>query len=273
MRSPSVRLRTRRALLLLAVSFVLLGVPACFVELDRPAPSDAGDASALDSDAPESPPPTYGGPSRCDAGAFVFCDGFEQGLGAWTQSADGDGGGTVAVDSTHVARGEFAFHSKLSPVGTAGATMRAYLSHGQAWPQRISVRFFVYLSPSGAHASVTNVLNLNDTTPSIGTTIFLTGSAAGDIAIDTFGVPNAMFNHVGVLPQNEWACLELAVDGMNAQVWMNDTPIVTIGFVADVPNILVGLGLNFVGGKTGDGEYDAWFDELAIAGDHIGCNR
>jgi hypothetical protein len=220
-------------------------------------PSQGGDAG-------------YGGPSRCDASSFAFCDGFEQGLGAWTQAAKG--GGTLSVDSAHVARGQFALHSKLPPVATAGATVQAVVTHSQHWPQPMWVRFFLYLSPSGAtHASLTDLLTLNDTAPLSGTNIYLLGDG-GDVALATFGASVGSMT-AGALPTNEWACLELEVDGANAQIWINDAPIVKIAFPVDTVALLANLGLNYVQAQVGDGDYDAWFDEFAVDDQYIACDR
>jgi hypothetical protein len=213
-----------------------------------------------------------GGASRCDAGAFVFCDGFEQGLGAWTDYTGG--GGTVSVDSTHVVRGQLALHAALPTVGSAVTAMRALVEHDQMWPPLISVRFFIYLSlPGATHASVSNILNLNDTTPLNGTNIYLTGNAPGVIALGTFGTAGSQAAPLGALPLDEWTCIELEVDGANEQIWINDTSIVTIGLPADVANLRATLGLDHMDTRAGDGAFDAWFDEVAVAGEHIGCQR
>src|SRR5262249_39051303 len=57
-------------------------------------------------------------PSKCTTAIVQFCDGFE--LGALSSTWFPFGGGTVAVDKSHVYRGTYALHARLDPAVTGG---------------------------------------------------------------------------------------------------------------------------------------------------------
>jgi hypothetical protein len=210
-----------------------------------------------------------GGPSLCDASTFVFCDGFEDGLGA---TSGANGGGVVTVDSTHVRRGAFALHSSM-PATTRGSNMGAGILHGQAWPAHVFVRFFAFF-PSPCVVGI-DLLSYLDAT-SAGLVLYI---LPGDpkLGVSNFGVPDAGSAISSTrLPLGEWVCLELEVDSAahRLNVWMNDNALGDLSQQADVGKLnLLGVGLGYGNASDAWPPYQAWFDEVAVDANRIGCAR
>jgi hypothetical protein len=257
-----------------AGSLVLVGCELVFPNVVR---GSDGDSGPLADSAPanDSGAPADAGRSTCDSGEFVFCDGFENGLVNWTSELLG--GGTVAVDSTHVYRGRYALHATLPSVAAMGGNVSAEVRHAQTWPTTMFTRFFVYVTPPFPHSS-TDLLILHTTTPTVtGVNIFLTGVASGSssIGLSTFGVPDA--GGAGSSeepPANGWACILLSVNGTTATLLSDrdaGNPLVTLSFPVTTSNLSLDLGLSYVSTAVADTVHDAWFDEVSLGTTPIGC--
>jgi hypothetical protein len=235
----------------------------------------AADAQPQDASEPDVASP--GGPSLCDSSVdsgLVFCDGFENGLGAWAIATTD--GGTVTTDSTHAYRGNSALHAYLPPTTVSGAPYNAELFRTPPvpWPQPMYVRFFAYL-PSPKHGSGTSLVILNTVPALEGTNVLLTGNEAGSIALATFNVPNATESNAIAMPPAQWVCLELEVDGEHSYLWINSasTPSITLSFPVPTTNLALSLGLRDPTALAGDAPYEGWLDEIAVGSRYVGCDE
>jgi hypothetical protein len=227
------------------------------------APGDVSDAPTVP-DAPAPPCPT----------GVLFCDGFEQGLGAWPQIEQTNG--TIGLDMTHVHRGAYAVRAHmdaLAPQGQ-GYNPAVTIDHTQAWPSHYWVRVFVY-APSPFPPTNAALLNLiQSTNNNAGLQLFL-GPNTADVSMTTFDMPN---NHtwgsMTASPLDQWVCLELDADAQSGavNVAMNGADIGQLamtGLTLPVPDITK-LGLGFYDPNT-QGPYDVWFDDIIVDGNPIGC--
>jgi hypothetical protein len=233
------------------------------------APSDA--SSDAPSDASEAAPSPEGGtdaPTPCDP-SFVFCEGFEHGLDAWTP--DTKNGGTVTTDSTHAYRGAYALHTFL-PGHTVD--LHAAIKYKQPWGSPVYVRFFVYLT-SPLHPAYMSLLFFTEPAPSGAALALATNGPPGDnLTFDSLAADGGGSGALSSIPLDTWVCLEVAIDGTSGSLWMNGSakPLATVGFVAPTDTVTLGLGPH-VGGSTIDAAYDAWFDDVAVSHQAIGCAR
>jgi hypothetical protein len=213
-----------------------------------------------------------GPPSKCELSTFRFCDGFENGLDAWTPSTSG--GGEVRTDSTHAFRGNLALHGTL-PSAAVQTTMLAEVLR-PAWSVPIYVRFFAYLSPAMRHASPTNLFGLNYAPPQLSGVVLDVTGGDGTLGLSTFGsAPPGNASSTAPLPTEQWLCVEVEADGTNLYVWVDgilDAPL-TVAFPATSPGLLANFGLVRTPASAGDGQYDAWFDEFAVDSSRIYCQR
>jgi hypothetical protein len=213
-----------------------------------------------------------GGPSLCP-GDFAFCDGFEQGLGAWSLAQAG--GGTASVSTTHVYRGNYALSSELPSTAAAGTSLTAVVTHPQNWPEPLFARVFAYVSsPSHrAPANATNLLLLNNTSPDQGTSVFVAGNSQ-EIGLSTFGVADANGQSHGVMPLEQWVCIELEADGANATVWIDGSasPVLTLPFAIPTATLFLDLGQGYISAGVTDTTFEAWFDEIAVNKTRVGCD-
>jgi hypothetical protein len=211
-----------------------------------------------------------GAPSRCDSG-FVFCDGFEHGLDAWSvQSA---GGGAAAVDSAKVRRGAFALRSQM-PAVTTGSNAAAGITHAQALPPHFFVRLFIFLpSPWGApSANLVKFVTANGN----GVGLYATGGVP-KLASEAFNLPNAGSQHSdATAPLDAWTCIEVEMDRPNQRmrVFVEGTEIADLARQVALPasDINLELGLEY-STPAASPAYAAWFDEVAADGAAIGCVR
>jgi hypothetical protein len=195
------------------------------------------------------------------------CDGFENGLAAW--SVESSGGGAVATDRAHVFRGNFAMHAQLGPVTTTGAVMQAVVQRTQAWPEPMFIRFFVYMpSPSPTSAAV--LLDLN--TAAGGMLLLLLGGG-GQITLESFGLPDAGSATSTAMPLDQWVCIEEELDGSSVTLYRNGTRILTKAFPVPTQGIVMDLGLTYDFGQMNDPAHEAWFDEFAVDTTRVGCDR
>jgi hypothetical protein len=95
--------------------------------------------------------------------------------------------------------------------------------------------------------------------------------------VSGFGVPDAGGAVSSTqLPLGEWVCLELEVDtnAHHLNVWMNGNELGDMSAAVDVGKLdLLSVGLGYGGASDAWPAYDAWFDEIAVDANRIGCDR
>jgi hypothetical protein len=211
------------------------------------------------------------GGSSC--GAYVFCDGFEQGLINW--SSHDLSGGTLTVDSVHVYRGTHALHAHIDPVVEAGATAAALIQRFQEWPTHLFARFFAY-QPSPRPPSPANYADLVALNSPYSGIALSTDPPGGALAMNTFstGQDQTWESDGGVMPTDQWVCFEVDLDTVaeTSHLYMNDVEVTDMsqGMLA-LPGLgNLGVGLSFYLPSV-QGAQDAWIDEVAVSASRIGC--
>jgi hypothetical protein len=238
---------------------------------------EVSDSGAADSMVPLG----EGGLSRCGAGgAFLFCDGFEDTTLSdnWSQSQYGNAPPPQA-DSVHYYRGTHALHARTFAVADAGvpaySTIQKLASSG-SWPAHFFTRLFVY-QPSPSPPSPEGFLDLvNTSSPNPG--MELLSNPSGGLATFTYnsGKDQAWNSDAG-LPLDEWVCFELEVDTFNgvSHLFMNDVEVAALsGMNLGLPALgNVSVGMSFFSPTAGQGQEDAWIDEVAVSTSRIGCSN
>jgi hypothetical protein len=228
------------------------------------APDDVSDESAPMPDAP-SPP--------CATGV-LFCDGFEQGLGAWQQIEQTNG--TIGVDMTHVHRGAYAVRAHMNAITQQGGNPSVTIDHTQTWPTHYWVRFFAY-APSPFPPSNGALLNLIDSANNYdGLQLYLSPTAA-HVSMTTYNTGNDhTWGSMTALPLDQWVCFEVDADSQTGavNVALNGAaigPLSMTGFTLPSPDVTK-LGLGFFNAKT-QPAYDVWFDDVIVDATPIGCAK
>ncbi len=215
-----------------------------------------------------------GGPSLCADSGFLFCDGFENGLDAW--SSYGKGGGAVAIDNSFAFRGTSSVHVSLPAVGDAstGAPLQAVLYRLQGRGSASSPlyeRVFAYFP--GHPLPSTSLLTL-DAPADAGAVGYMRGDS-GDIALLTYDTPGAhSVPSSNPMPTSSWVCLEMRVDGTTADFWV-DGEATSLSIALPLTSLMVDMQLSISYSKpvAGASVYDAWYDEFVANGTRIGCER
>ncbi|HEX8796335.1 MAG TPA: hypothetical protein VF765_35535 [Polyangiaceae bacterium] len=232
-------------------------------------PADASDDAADESTVPDAPPPP-----PCATGV-LFCDGFEQGLGAWPQIEQTNG--TIGLDTTHVHRGAHAIRAHENAITQPGGNPNVTIDHTQTWPSHFWVRFFVY-APSPFPPSDAALLNLidgaNNNKP--GLQLYLSSDSA-NVSMTTYNTgddQNWGSSTTSLLDQ--WVCFELEADVPNGvlNISMNGTDLTDLdqtGLTLPSPDVTK-LGLGFYNPNT-QGAYDVWFDDIIVDSQPIGCTK
>jgi hypothetical protein len=245
---------------------------------DGPSLRDAGgdvDAKVMQDAAPDSTVlgegglPDAGGPSLCDDSGFLFCDGFEHGLDAWTITLDN--GGTLEADSTRVFRGDYSLHVSLPEVVDAGDIKAILLRNGDRPPHYFERAFAYFNSSPPKYSMQMLTLNLGHS----GVEAYMRGSTAGRIALSTYGIPDAGANiSAESMPLSQWVCLEMELDGTDATLWVDGTETpAPIAFALPDGGITMQVGLLYLNPLVKTLAYEAWFDEFAVNGTRIGCEH
>jgi hypothetical protein len=249
--------------------------------------SDGGvtDSGVTDSGTADSVLPLGdGGPSLCnDGGAFLFCDGFEDTnlSDNWSQTTYGNAPPPQS-DSVHYYRGTHALHARTSAAVDAGASAYSAiqkLASSGSWPAHFFTRLFVY-QPSPSPPSPESFLDLvNTMSPYPGIELISNpsgGVPSGGVATVTYNttMDQGWTSEAG-LPLDAWVCFEVEVDTFNSvsHVYMNDVEIAALaGTNLALPALgNVKVGLSFFSPTAGQGQQDAWIDEVAVSSSRIGC--
>jgi hypothetical protein len=225
---------------------------------------------------PRSEPPEEGG-SDAEAGgdaaacdpSFLFCDGFEETLDAWTPDTLNDG--SVAIDPSRAHHGASSLHARL-PADTLDIRAEVFPTQSPSWGRPVYFRFFLLLT--SAHQSFLPVFLLEEPAPSP-SKLFLSAQYAPYLDLDAQSTPDGgQSGNVTQISVNSWVCVEIEVDGANATLWVNGAarPVTSVSFAEPTENLRMTLGTRANGGAT-DPAYDAWFDDVAVANAQIGCVR
>lgn len=232
--------------------------------LDAPEEASESDVTT-ESDAPAPP---------CATGV-LFCDGFEQGLGAWPQIEQTNG--TIGLDQTHVHRGTQAVRAHVNAITQPGGNPAETIDHQQAWPAHYWLRFFVYVpspvSPSNG-AALLNLIQSSGANP--GLQLFLTPSPA-KVSMTTYNTGNDQtWSSSTTSPLDQWVCFELEVDVQTEAVRlaMNGVDLGDVDRTGlTLPSAdITKLGLGFFNPGT-QGAYDVWLDDVIVDGQPIGCTK
>jgi hypothetical protein len=246
---------------------------------------DGSDGSVTDTGTADNYVPLGdGGPSLCnnEGGAFLFCDGFEDTnlSDHWTQTNYANAAPPQA-DSVHFYRGTHALHARTFAVGDAGGPAYANvqkLASSGSWAAHFFTRFFVY-QPSPIPPSAEGFLDLVSTTsPYPG--IELLSNPGGGLAAFTYttSMNQAWTTDAGAdLALDQWVCFEFEVDTFNgvSHAYMNDVEITALaGTNLQLPSLgNVSVGMGFFSPVVGQGQEDAWIDEVAVSTSRIGCSN
>jgi hypothetical protein len=239
------------------------------------APPPGDDATSLDApaDAPGDAEPPDAPAPPCATGV-LFCDGFEQGLGAWPNPEQTNG--TIGLSTTRAHRGMYSVDAHENAITQGGGNPYVSIDHTQTWPPHFWVRFFVYVpSPfPPSNAALLNLIQSSGAYPGI--QLFLTGGK-GNVAMTTFLTGNDhTWQSATISPLDQWVCFEVEADVPNGTVHvsMNDTHLTDL----DMMNISLPspdttkLGLGFFMPNV-QGAYDVWFDDVIVDDNPIGCTK
>jgi hypothetical protein len=233
---------------------------------DGPLPTEDGGADVA---APESGV-VAGGPSLCATANVLFCDGFENGLGAWTAEANG---GHSSPDKARAFRGSSSLHATVDAVKQPNGPVNAKQVHFQQLPADVFVRVFLYV-PSPFPPANPDLIEITvDNAPYPGMEV--RGQTPGHLAATAFGGPTDDWTSASLLPLDQWTCLEVEVDGPNQafRAWMNDAAIadMTRSFTQPVSTAgIVKVGLAYFGPAANQAPTEVWVDEVAVDGARIG---
>jgi hypothetical protein len=249
--------------------------------------TDAGadssiDSGSIDSGAADSNVPLgEGGASLCnDGGVFLFCDGFEDTALSdnWSQTQYGNAPPPQA-DSVHYYRGTHALHARTYAVVDAGvsaySTIQKLASSG-SWPAHFFTRLFVY-QPSPSPPAPEGFLDLiNTASPYPG--IELISNPSGPLATFTYStsMDQSGTSDAG-LALDQWVCFEVEVDTFNgaSHVYVNDVENTALALTNLALPALgnVKVGMSFFSPAAGQGQEDAWIDEVAVSASRVGCSN
>ncbi|MBK6694571.1 MAG: hypothetical protein IPG50_20525 [Myxococcales bacterium] len=239
--------------------------------------TDARPAVDGSADAPTTPWPDagsdgpavlLGGPSLCDAGTWLLCDGFEgASLGApWYTPP------TAFPDTARAARGAGALHVHLDAgVTSAPSYVAAPIAFAKPW-QSTFARVFLY-APGGQPLPNTGML-------------YFYFNGAGYPGADVASLGDGRFllrappNYAGApsalaIPRDRWACLEMEIAPDDAGIgtvraWLDTEPFdVSLGGVPTTQIDTLQVGVQ----ATTTANLDLWFDEIAVDTKRIGCAR
>jgi hypothetical protein len=245
------------------------------------APIDgASDAPATDapSDALQPEAGEAGSPSLCNNPAFVFCDGFEDGLTNWTQPFTS--GGATFVDNVHVYRGQKALHAQVAPVMEAGTTTYAAEQKFQAWPLDSFTRFFAYV-PSPMAPSQAGLISIDQNGGNNPGIELLLDPSTAALTMETFntgvdGGDQTWHSATAQSALDQWVCFEIEVnvDTQTTHVYMNDVEVTDLmrGNLLLPPLGITGVGVFFFRANPQSAQ-DVWIDEVAVSAARVGCTN
>ncbi len=226
-----------------------------------------------------------GGPSLCTGAGFRVCDGFEApaiDTSIWSMVIES--GATVGVDGTHVARGAQALHVHTAGV-TAGTNGGVRTMKGFPFPNDdLWGRVFVYMAGDSPDQHTNVVEAVGPLAVDGGTTEahYRLGVSTGHVLAGNY-IPGDYADHsTTVMPLDRWACLEWHYDGAHDEyhVFLDGGELTDMAILSThVPPwtapafAYLELGLHLYHTLTDVPPLDVWYDELALDGARVGCDR
>jgi hypothetical protein len=242
-----------------------------------PEPSDGG-VVMLVRDLGRSPdltahPADLAPPPSCNPSAATLCEGFENGLNAWTIVADT---GTVTLDATHVHRGALALKVHTSAL-VSGDYAEAAVSTTAGFPtSSLYARAWIYV-PSGFDPGPASLMRVAQSSSPYSTADFQLEGSGLSTWSDLTG--SQIYHGIaGVIAHDTWSCVEWqvllsATGAMN--VWLDGTAVAPLSLPEDLSSspppgeIEIGIAAQAI--STDIGARDLWIDDVAIAGARVGC--
>jgi hypothetical protein len=251
-----------------------------------PPPADLSGADLKGVDL--SPPPDLAPPgSSCPLAGVLFCEGFESGtLNAnWTKMLIPAATSTVTVDSTFAYRGNRSMKVHVGAIVSNGDA-RAEIQDPTHYPTTtFSMRVWAFV-PSSTPASLTRMMGVSQSTsPYLGHG--LAHDQAGKLYTENSTLPPSYNprSSATAMPRDRWTCLEWeivagtpTVANGSVRLYVDDAIVndLTTTNVVTQPGTPLGLfllGLSTFASPTALTARDAWFDELIIDTNHIGCAK
>jgi hypothetical protein len=275
-----------------------IATASCSLALDGTGADGAGDAATggVDSAAgaspdaglagpggPEASPAVdavgeVGGESLCTTANLLFCDGFENGSGAWTV---GTTHGSVAIDPSRAYRGTHSLHARTEAVtGNSQPALGAGYGHLflPAPPFPLFVRMFVYM-PAPVPPSVGAFVNVLQAIPPYAGMQLNVRPPGGYLGGTGYNGLNSDWSAANdLVPADSWTCVELEIDGPptnTVRVFVSDVELTAMreGLPASVPPLgLLQVGLAYYAANAQPAA-DLWIDEVAVDGKRIGCSN
>jgi hypothetical protein len=213
-------------------------------------------------------------------GAFLFCDGFENGLdpSVWTMESTNDANQSVSVvtDPAHAHWGTHSLHVHVATLTTSLYVQPEIREETKGFPSngpRYIRAWYLLSNYTGVNTSVLSPFG------TVG---------SGGFAFDPSGFLNAGVSNTGTgndynhysttqLPTNTWTCIELMDDpsagslGQQQVYAGSTTPVAALTGTADMTTLVrFQIGLEFGGPSSA---VDLWIDDLAVDSKYVGCNQ
>lgn len=229
------------------------------------APVTAVDATPPADVATEAPPPP---PSPCGAAGLLLCDDFESGAidaSVWTASTNH--GGIVEVTTTRAHGGTHSFHAHAPATGGADA----HLTETKTFPRAtLFGRAWFYLEPS---VPVAHTAYFAANGPKA--TYTFASQDGTFMALAYFSSSETADHSATAVPVGHWACLEWSFDGSagSADYWIDGVALGDMHEAQWAKDTFQShdFGVSLFETDTGVTAYDAWFDDIAIGTERIGC--
>jgi hypothetical protein len=214
----------------------------------------------------------------CAYPGALLCDGFEEGLDAatWqTQSVNA----TVSIDTAQHHEGRRSLRVASSSIDfDAGVRVQGDIQHAMPLPSPVYIRAFVMFSSGKPQSSLAFIQAVQPAPPGGG--IELSVFPTGDYGTtDWAAMPNFNVSDGPPVTAGAWNCVEWEVEtpddggsvgGMNA--WLNGAPMQNLDLTAlTLPELgAIDFGVSFYD-VSNLPSYDAWFDDIVVAVDRVGC--
>jgi hypothetical protein len=223
-----------------------------------------------------------------------MCEDFESGTfnpSRWTQAV---AGGTLAIDSAHVARGTKAMHVHLTnAMGNHAVLHNTTEFAPNNYPGKTYFgRVFAYVTPAASVSHNRFIGTGGDLANPDGGTTRLNSNYGVDMVnkafVSHFGLSEAgtVLYDTGArsntpIPIAAWHCWEWKWDGQHNEehLWVDEVEVTgaavlsSQNWYAPQPFDFLEIGLRLYHDEPGITAYDVWFDEMALDDTRIGCAR
>jgi hypothetical protein len=202
----------------------------------------------------------WGGLSAGCPKDVLACDDFEDpALPGW----DRRGAGTLAQDTTRARFGTGSLHVHLD--GVTSGSQSAELSRTLVLPARLYARAYLSIGPANTNPYVSHVLYVSSNN---GDGLELENNSKQVGFWEE--LKNQQVDVVAPELPDGWFCLEWSVDvtAGSTSIAVDGAPIATVPVVLGQPDV---FALGAYTEKAGG--YDAWFDNLIVDANPIGCSK